>query len=323
MSRAGDVPTVAVVGGSGYTGREALTLLAGHPGVRVVLATARSEAGRPSPYPGLEYRDADVSELGGVDLAFVCLPHGAAVPWVEGALERGIRVVDLTSDHRLGSGREDRAVYGLTEWAESELPGARLVANPGCYPSGGLLALRPLVEAELLDESRPVVLHAASGVTGAGRSPRAELLFAEVYGDFKAYGLGNVHRHLKEMRAFLPSLQLLFVPHLLPVPRGILSTLAVPVRAGVDARRIREVWEARYPASGGVRVSLEAPQLSWVTHTDLTYLSAFDNEGITAPTVTVVTALDNLGKGAAGQAIQNMNHMLGLRAGEGLRWPIR
>ena len=172
----------------------------------------------------------------------------------------------------------------------------------------------------LLDHQRPVSIAAASGVTGAGRSPRPDLLFAEVAGDYRAYGLGNDHRHLKEMRALLPGLQLLFVPHLLPTARGILETLTVPVQPGVDAARIRAVWSERYADSATVRVVPHgAPSLRDVVDTDLLLLSAHDNVGLTAPTVTVVAALDNLGKGAAGQAVHNMNLMLGLAADRGLR----
>ena len=182
------------------------------------------------------------------------------------------------------------------------------------------MSLAPLLEADLIDVSRVIPIAAASGVTGAGRSPKRELLFAEVTGDFRPYGLGNAHRHLIEMRACLSGLQLLFVPHLLPVARGIVETIAVPVRAGVDAARVRQRWLEVYESSPAVRVCTdEVPALSAVAGTDLLLLSAHDNAGLDAPTLTVIAALDNLGKGAAGQAVQNMNLMLGLEAGKGLR----
>ena len=153
-------------------------------------------------------------------------------------------------------------------------------------------------------------VQAASGVTGAGRSPKKELLFAEVAGDYRAYGLGNGHRHLLEMRDGLPELDLLFVPHLLPVDRGILETITVAVRPDVDAARVREVWRARYDGSPVVRVVEHAPALREVVRSDLLLLSAFDNQGLPG-VLTLVVALDNLGKGAAGQAIQNLNAMTG------------
>lgn len=313
-------PRVGVVGASGYTGLELLRVLAGHGGVETIWATSRSQNGAPSPMPGLAFTDRDPDALPEVDLVFLCLPHGAAVPWMQAAREAGVRVVDLTADHRPGSGRDDGVVYGMTELRADAVAGAAAVANPGCYPTGVILSLAPLRDAGLIDVDRPVSVAAASGVTGAGRSPRRDLLFAEVAGDYRAYGLGNGHRHLLEMRAELPGLQLLFVPHLLPVARGILETLTVPVIEGVDAARVRRVWRDAYGQSPVVTVVEEgSPSLRDVTGTDRLALSAHDNAGLRAPTLTVVAALDNLGKGAAGQAVQNMNLMLGLDAGEGLR----
>lgn len=319
MSTSNGKPTVGVAGGSGYTGLELLRLLAGHDGVRVAFATARSDAGSASPVPGLAFADLGPDRAGTADLVFLCLPHGAALPWMQAARDAGVRVVDLTADHRPGSGRDDGVVYGMTELAAARLPEAGLVANPGCYPTGVILALEPLAAAGLIDVSRPVVIQAASGVTGAGRSPRRELLFAEVAGDFRPYGLGNGHRHLLEMRATLPGLQLLFTPHLLPVARGIVETIAVPVHPRVDAEQVRAVWRERYTSSPCVRVERDVPTLARVVGTDELCLAAFDNEALDAPTLTVIAALDNLGKGAAGQAVQNMNLMLGFEAGRALR----
>lgn len=311
--------TVGVVGGSGYTGAELLRILARHDGVRVAFATARSEVGQPTPVPGLAYSEPHPEALGDVDLVFLCLPHGAAVEWVEHARRAGTRVIDLTGDHRPGSGRDQGVVYGMPELAGGLLAEAAVVANPGCYPTGVILGLAPLHEAGLLDRARPVTIHAASGVTGAGRSPRRDLLFAEVYGDFRPYGLGNGHRHLLEMRATLPGLQLLFTPHLLPVPRGIVETMALPVLEGVDADTVRAAWQGSYEDSPVVRILHTPPSLSGVVGTDLLHLAAFDNQGLETPTLTVVAALDNLGKGAAGQAVQNMNLMTGQEAGKALR----
>ena len=319
VSRGGRIPRVGVAGGSGYTGMELLRILSRHDGVEVAWATSRSAAGSPTGVPGLALSDRGPEALD-VDLVFLCLPHGAAVDWMKDARDQGVRVIDLTSDHRPGSGREAGVVYGMTDLTGPEVASAAAVANPGCYPTGVILSLAPLAEAGLLDSARPISITAASGVTGAGRSPRPDLLFAEVSGNFRAYGLGNDHRHLKEMRALLPGLQLLFVPHLLPTPRGILETLAVPVLPGVDAARIRTVWSEHYADSPTVRVVAHgAPSLRDVVDTDLLLLSAHDNVGLEAATVTVVSALDNLGKGAAGQAVHNMNLMLGLPADKGLR----
>jgi N-acetyl-gamma-glutamyl-phosphate reductase len=310
---------VGVLGGSGYTGLEVLRVLRGHDGVAVRFATSDSEAGRPTPVPGLRFVPVADAALDEVEVVFLCLPHGEAASWVERQGGKGPRIVDLTADHRPGSGREAGAVYGLPEVTPEAVASARLIANPGCYPTGVILSLLPLGSADVVDRTRPIVVSAASGVTGAGRTPKRELLFAEVSGDFRAYGLGNEHRHLKEMRATLPGLELLFVPHLLPVARGILETILLPVKPGVDASRVKAAWREAYGDCGAVRVVDEAPALARVAGTDLLELAAFDNAQLAAPTVTVVAALDNLGKGAAGQAVQNMNLMLGFDAGRGIR----
>ena len=317
---------VGVLGGGGYTGMEVLGLLARHPRIRVAFASSRSLAGTPSPVPGLPYTPPSLEACGEVDAIFLCLPHGVAAHWVmdlrEAFGDATPRLIDLTADHRPGSGNEQDAVYGMAELASHRMPEARLVANPGCYPTGVILSLLPLAEAGMIDPTRPLSIHASSGVTGAGRTPRQDLLFAEVADNYRAYGWGNRHRHLKEMRALLPGLPLIFQPHLLPLPRGILETLTVPVHPGTTAGGIRECWRGRYPEnSSAVRVLPEGlPELRQVLRTDLLILGAEEVEGIDPPVVTVGAALDNLGKGAAGQAVQNMNAMMGWELNEGIRW---
>jgi N-acetyl-gamma-glutamyl-phosphate reductase len=311
---------VGVLGATGYTGLELLRLLRGHGGVQVRFATSEGRAGEDAELPGVTLTRAAEAPVGDVDLVFLCLPHGEAAPWAERALASGARVVDLTADHRPGSGREESAVYGMADLAAADMLEARLVANPGCYATGVQLALHALLRDGLLDEGRTVVVSAASGVTGAGRTPKRELLFAEVAGDFRAYATGNGHRHLLEMRAGLPGLDLLFQPHLLPVPRGILETIYAPVRKGVDAAAVRAAWRESYRGADTIRVVDGVPALSDVVGTDLLVLGAADNAGVGTPIVTVVAALDNLGKGAAGQAVHNMNLMLGFEPARGLRW---
>ncbi len=310
---------IGVVGATGYTGLEILRILRRHGGVRVAFATSEREAGGPSALPGLPLSKGEDADLGEVSLVFLCLPHGEAVPWAEQALAAGARVVDLTADHRPGSGREGGAVYGMSDLFGEEVRDAALVANPGCYPTGVTLALHPLVREGLLEPGRPVVVDAASGVTGAGRTPRRELLFAEVAGDYRAYGIGNDHRHLKEMRATFPGMPLLFQPHLLPVARGILETIYLTVAPGVDAAQVKAAWKRAFSGAGTIRIHEErAPALSEVVGTDLLALGAVDNLGVD-DVVTAVVAFDNLGKGAAGQAVQNMNLMLGFEPERGLR----
>ncbi len=308
---------VGVVGGSGYTGLELLRRLASHPGVETVFAISRAEAGQPTPVPGLVFTAATPEEIESVAFLFLCLPHGATEPWIEAGFAAGARVIDLTADNRPESGTAREAAYGLAEWEAAAIVDARLVANPGCYPTGVLTSVKPLQEAGIIDGGI-ISVHAASGVTGAGRSPRRDLLFGEVTGNYKAYGLGNNHRHLREMRWGLPGELLLFVPHLLPVERGILETIVLPLKDGNDADTVKSIWKARYSGSPVVRVVDEAPSLRDVTRSDLLLMSAFDNEELPG-LVTLIVALDNLGKGAAGQAIQNLNLMAGMPAEWGLQ----
>jgi N-acetyl-gamma-glutamyl-phosphate reductase len=309
---------VGVFGATGYTGLETLRILRDHPGVEVRFATSEGSAGEPSGFRDLELVAGEDAPLGDVDLVFLCLPHGKAAEWAVRALAAGVRVVDLTADHRPGSGREHGWVYGMADLAADRVAGTDRVANPGCYPTGVQLALHPLLAAGLLDVASTVVLNAASGVTGAGRTAKRELLFAEVAGDYRAYATGNGHRHLLEMRAGLPGLSLIFQPHLLPVARGILETLYVPVRPGVTAAAVRETWRAAYASARTLRIVDGAPTLAEVVGTDALVLGASDNAGVPG-TVTLMASFDNLGKGAAGQAVHNMNLMLGLPETQGLR----
>lgn len=307
------------MGATGYTGQELLRLLCAHPGVRVAFATSEGSAGESSGIPGLTLTRAADSPVGDADVVFLCLPHGEASEWAPRIAEAGARVVDLTADHRPGSGREAGWVYGMADLAADAVTGARRVANPGCYPTGATLALHPLLRAGMLRPGEPLVVNAASGVTGAGRAPKRELLFAEVASDYRAYSVGNGHRHLLEMRWSLPGVPLVFQPHLLPVARGILETLYLPVASGVDAGAVRERWTEAYAGAGGVRVVDRAPTLAEVAGTDRLLLFASDNDGVEG-LVTVLAAFDNLGKGAAGQAVHNMNLMLGMAPGTGVRW---
>lgn len=310
---------VGILGGNGYTGEELLRILAHHPSVEVVFATSRSSAGAPSVLPGLNFVHPEEAPIDQVEVVFLCLPHGEAAQWVVDH-PGDHRVIDLTADHRPGSGKEAGWVFGLAEWNEAAIRNAQFVANPGCYPTGVLLSLLPLHEAGVVDTSRLTVVDAASGVTGAGRTPRADLLFGEVFGNYKVYGEGNEHRHLKEIRSLLPERSILFQPHLLPIPRGILETITVPVVEGVGAEEVRTIWKSRYAKEPAVRIFEKGlPDLTGVVGTDLLALGAVDVARIDPPVVTVVAAEDNLGKGAAGQAVQNLNILFGWPKELGLR----
>jgi N-acetyl-gamma-glutamyl-phosphate reductase len=312
----------AILGASGYTGLELLALLQRHPRMSVDFATSESAAGQAVAVGGgLRYVRAEDVRFDAVDVVFTCLPHGEAEPWSLRARGAGARVVDLSSDLRDG---RHGAVYGLPELWRERVRGAELVANPGCYPTGILLALAPLLSEGLVDRGRPVVVNAASGVTGAGRSAKRDLLFGEVAEDYRAYGVGNTHRHVPEIARGLGAVaggrvEFVFTPHLLPVRRGILETLYVPVRAGMGTESVVSAWRSAYEGEPFVEVWAEGlPSLRGVAGRNVVALGAAAVEGVAQPLVTVVAAFDNLVKGAAGQALQNANLMLGMDEGEGL-----
>jgi N-acetyl-gamma-glutamyl-phosphate reductase len=316
----------AILGATGYTGQELLALLARHPRLRATFVSSESEAGQPAPGGRLSYVRAEDVALADVDIVFTCLPHGEAEPWVLRSRAAGARVVDLSPDLRDG---RHGAVYGLPELWREEIRGADLVANPGCYPTGILLALAPLLRSGLVDTGRPLMVDAASGVTGAGRSAKRDLLFGEVAEDYRAYATGNTHRHVPEIARGLSQLMeetapgravpFVFTPHLLPVRRGILETLHVPVVSGAAAADVIGQWTEAYRDEPFVEVwPAGFPSLRTTVNRNVAALGASDVAGLDAPLVTAVASFDNLVKGAAGQAIQNANLMLGVCEHEGL-----
>ncbi|MEX2572382.1 MAG: N-acetyl-gamma-glutamyl-phosphate reductase [Gemmatimonadota bacterium] len=325
---------VGVIGATGYTGRELIGLLARHPRVRIVFATSESEAGtsmrrlaRAAPdEPLVRAEDAPLEEA---ELIFSCLPHGTSIGWVERIRAAGVKAIDLSNDLRVpGPGTPEWArgvVYGLPELHRERIAGAELIANPGCYPTAAILALAPLVRRGVIGGGA-VVINAASGASGAGRSPKRELLFAEVAADYRAYAVGNVHRHLNEMRDQVgglanggPAPDLVFTPHLLPVPRGILETIYVPLHEPMSASEATAMFQEDYAGEPFVEVLEEGhPSLSAVVGTNLVSISVVPVAGVASPLLTVIAAEDNLIKGAAGQALQNLNVMQGWPEAEGL-----
>jgi N-acetyl-gamma-glutamyl-phosphate reductase len=304
-----------IVGATGYTGQEVLRLIASHPGIRLGAATSESDAGAPVLGTRLRYVGVAEVDFGSTDVVFSCLPTGASAEWSLRAREAGARVVDLSADLRSGHGG---AVYGVPELWRETIRSTPLVANPGCYPTGILLSLAPLLAGGLVDGSRPVIIDAASGVTGAGRSAKRELLFGEVADDYRAYGVGNAHRHVPEIAAGLARIaggaapEFVFTPHLLPVRRGILETLYVPVMAGVSAAdAVAQVAEAYRDEPFVDVLETGLPSLRQVIGRNRLAIGFSDVAGVSAPLVLCVVAFDNLLKGAAGQAVQNANLMLG------------
>src|SRR3979409_1291286 len=303
---------VGVLGASGYVGQELLRLLAGHPGASVVFATAESAAGERR--EGVELVRIDDAPLARAEIVLSAPPRGISRRQVQEARALGKRAVDLSADFRLSPD----AVYGLTEVTRPHLAAADLVANPGCYPTAALLALLPLARGGLIDQSREVVIDAASGVTGAGRTLKRELLFGEVAEDFRAYAAGNEHRHLPELKATLAresgfTGDLVFTPHLLPVKRGILETIHVPLTRVLDQATAEGLYSATYDAEPCVQVMHGAlPSLKDVVYRNRVAIGVAEVVDVRRPRLTVIAAIDNLVKGAAGQAVQNMNGMLGL-----------
>ena len=312
---------MGVLGASGYAGRELCTLIAQHPGLDLVFATANERRGETMPLPGgsITFVAPDDAPISKAELVFSSLPHGASAEWVARVRATGPRVVDLSSDLRPGH-TEQSVPYGLTELNRGELRDAPLIANPGCYPTAILMALAPLVRHRLVKPGATVVADAASGVTGAGNSPKIEMLFGEVTENFRAYGVGNEHRHLPEMRHTISALggdaDLLFTPHLLPVARGILATLTVPVT--VVPPDLLSPWREDYGGEPFVELSNDLPSIRDVVRRNVVRIAVRAVKGVRQPTLLVFSAIDNLVKGAAGQAIQNANVSLGLDEPMGL-----
>ena len=314
--------SIGVLGASGYTGRELCDLIIQHPAFELAFSSASSQAGTTARIAGREitFIETESAPLEKADLVFSALPHGTSGEWVSRAAAQGAKVVDLSSDLRPGNGASSNAIYGLTELMRESVKCSSLVANPGCYATAVLIALAPLMKRQLTLPGGTIVISAASGVTGAGFTPRTDLLFAEVAEDFRAYALGNVHRHLPEMRAITTDLggdnDLLFVPHLLPVARGILAMITVPLREQIS--NPLEIWQEAYAGEPFVEVTAEAPSLRDVVRRNVVRLSVTDAAHTRQPTLIIIAAIDNLMKGAAGQAVQNANLMLGVEETLGL-----
>lgn len=334
---------VGVLGASGYAGRELCALVTAHPHLTLAFATADRRRGEtvrmgppyapPAPVTFIAPDDAPLADAA---LVFSALPHGASGEWSVRARAAGAKIVDLSSDlrpghltpelaHALAPGTPNDAIpYGLPELFRDQVRCAAVVANPGCYPTAILVALAPLARAGLIRPGATVIADAASGVTGAGNSPKEELLFGEVTENFRAYGVAggkaNVHRHRAEMTAALDTLgadaDLIFTPHLLPVARGILATCTVPVTELPDEPMT--VWRDAYAGEPFVELADTMPAITDVQRRNVVRVHALPVHGVRTPTLLVVAAIDNLTKGAAGQAIQNANLMLGLDETAGL-----
>lgn len=317
---------VGVLGASGYAGRELCGLIARHPGLELAFASANEQRGKRVTIGGrdITYVATEDARLADAEVVFTALPHGASAKWVDSACSAGARVVDLSSDFRPGAESGDHAEvpYGLTELMRARIPDAQVVANPGCYPTAVLLAIAPLLTGGWVLPGATINVSAASGVTGAGYSPRPDLLFAEVAEDFRAYSVGNKHRHVAEMQAVTAELggrnnDILFTPHLLPVSRGILATITVPtIEEWADDAL--SLWKECYSGEPFIEIASEPPTLRDVVRRNVVRISVTRASNVRQPTLIIISAIDNLMKGAAGQAIQNANVLLGLSEPIGL-----
>lgn len=329
---------IGIIGASGYTGAELLRICAVHPDLEVAFATGDSQAGVAAAdlypglslaYPDLVFQGWDPSLLHGVDAVLLGLPHGASqriVPDLLGAV--GV-VVDLGADFRLGDAEAyrrwyheshscpellDRFTYGLPELHRDELVGATAIAAPGCYPTAATLALRPLIDAGLISTDG-IIVDAVSGVSGAGRPPKAHTTFCAADSDVSAYGLLD-HRHTAEMDMNLGA-TVLFTPHLVPMSRGILATCySRPAVDGLTGEAVLDALVQRYASEPFVVASERSPSTKATLGTNAAHVTArFDER---TSTVLSICAIDNLGKGAAGQAVQCLNLALGLPETRGL-----
>jgi len=339
----------AIVGASGYSGMELLRLLLGHPGVELTAVTSRQEAGkalgevfprfRKAPGADLTFIEPDPDAIAatGAQVAFLALPHGVAAEIARALLARGLRVLDLSADFRLRDAAvyEEfyghthpapdllaQAVYGLPEYRTEQIRAASLIASPGCYPTSILLPLLPLLGGNLID-STTIVANSMSGVSGAGRKPDLTLLFCECNESARAYGIPK-HRHLSEIEQELSlaagaKVVISFLPHLIPVNAGIATTTTAKLREGVAPEAVGQALEQAYQDQPFVRLLGQGGCADTKNVTRTNFIDIGWQHDPRTGRVILMSAEDNLGKGAGGQAVQSFNLMFGFPATDGLQ----
>jgi N-acetyl-gamma-glutamyl-phosphate reductase len=333
---------VAIVGATSYTSREAIRLLLGHPHAEIVALCTRRD-----PQPMIEQifpefagrlrkkcETIDPPDLRGrADVAMLCLPNGLAMSYVPELLAAAVRVIDFSADYRLKEPADylqwyekehtdlehlEHAIYGIPELFRDKIRNARLVANPGCYPTSAALAIVPLLQHGLID-AQDIIVDSASGISGAGRDPKPEHHFPERNETFEAYKVGD-HRHMVEIERVLDRYMrghksaVIFTPHLVPMERGILSTIYLKPLQPVSVEHVMQVYTETYEKERFIRIRAALPRTADVAHTNFCDITARIVKG----RIVVLSAIDNMVKGAAGQAIQNMNLMFGLDETSGL-----
>jgi N-acetyl-gamma-glutamyl-phosphate reductase len=337
--------SISIIGASGYSGAELLSVLLHHPQTEINHLFANSSAGKPvealyprfrsTKYGGVFFEEYDPDKVAHDDLVIIALPSGEAMKYVPALIDAGKRVIDLGGDFRLKDILSYRhyykhdhsaasyvatAVYGLPEWNADAISSAQLIANPGCYATSALLPLLPLVKDGLV-ESNGITISSLSGVSGAGRSSSVELSFSEVNESVRAYKIGT-HQHTPEIEHMLQlfgavETTVTFVPHLIPITRGIYSTIVARLNSGTSKEDIARAFEKKYSRSPFIRLLGEAiPEIKHVQHTNFIDIGWHVYERNRQ--VIITSVIDNLLKGAAGQAVQNMNLMFGFNEPEGL-----
>ena len=336
--------SVALIGATGYTGLEVARLLSNHPRAELVVATARADAGKPisAVHPSLAGRiDLELQELDpgriaeACDVAMCCLPHGASAKTVKDLAEAGVRVIDFSADFRLSSlevyeswydvkhpwpQRVGETVYGMPEFFADAIAEADVVANPGCYPTSAILPLAPLIREGLV-EPDDIIIDSKTGVSGAGRSPKVAMLYCETNESIAAYAVGN-HRHQPEIEDLVARIagkptSVLFTPHLTPMSRGILSTIYVRPSPGSGAHvidRVMQCWRDCYADQPFVTAVDHLPATAHVAGTNYVQMAVRQ----AGQRLVLLSAIDNLTKGASGAAVQNMNVMFGIDQATGL-----
>jgi len=332
---------VAIIGASGYTGAESIRLILGHSQAELVYLTALPEEcgavgdifGQFKGRCDLQIEPLDLDKLTGLtDVALCCLPHKVSMGFVPKLLDAGLKVIDFSADYRLkdpkiyekfyGVKHTDtanlaRAVFGLPELFRERIKGAKLVANPGCYPTSALLALAPLLKEGLI-ETDSIIVNAVTGVSGAGKNPSSRFHFPNMNENFFAYGIGS-HRHMPEMEQIASEIagtnvQILFQPHAGPFDRGILSTIYCQPKQKVSREQISALYRNFYAGEAFVQVCNDAPSVKDVAWTNYCHIFASSVKD----RIVIFSVIDNLVKGASGQAVQNMNIIFGLQETIGL-----
>ncbi len=331
-----DKKQVAVLGASGYTGSELLRILLAHPNVEIAHLTAEKHAGRmiSDVFPHLKgFLDIELKPLRpksipkNIDVIFAALPHGTSAAVIKELYNRDVKIIDLGADFRISNKNYKKwygqhpcpelikkAVYGIVELNREKIEKAKLVANPGCYPTSSILGLAPVVKNKLADEGS-IIIDSKSGVSGAGRSPSLDYHFSEVNEGIKAYKVGE-HRHMPEIEEALSNYSGLnvavsFTPHLIPMDRGILSTIYVNLKKKLTTKKLIGIYKEHYKNERFVRISEEKyyPSTNQVRGSNYCDIGIKVNSSGTR--AVIVSVIDNLVKGASGQAVQNMNLMLG------------